>query len=74
MSPELLSVLISVLVSVLAVGAALAALILTGLRGVRVELHDVRADVNDLRERMARLEGLFEGFIRKPPANDPGSS
>ena len=73
MSPEF--------VSVLAVGVALAALIFTGLRGVRIELHnvrtelnDVRTDVNDLRERMARLEGLFEGFMRKPPANDPGSN
>ena len=25
-------------------------------------MHDVRSDVGDLRERMARLEGLFEGF------------
>ena len=66
MSPEL--------VSIFAVGVALAALMLIGLRSVRLELHDVRADVNDLRERMARLEGLFEGFIRKPPANDPGSN
>ena len=66
MSPEL--------VTTLAVGVALAALILTGLRGVRVELHEVRTDVGDLRERMARLEGLFEGFTRRAPANDPGSN
>ena len=66
MSPEL--------VSILAVGVALAVLILTGLRGVRAELHEVRTDVGDLRDRMARLEGLFEGFTRKAPANDPGSN
>ena len=70
MSPEL--------VSILAVGVALAALILTGLRGVRAELHEVRTDVGDLRDRMARLEGLFEGFTKdsqkKAPANDPGSN
>ena len=59
MSPEI--------VSILAVGAALAGLTLTGLRGVRTELHDVLTDVGDLRERIARLEGLFEGFIRNLP-------
>ena len=57
------------LVAVISVGVALAGLMLTGLRAVRVEMHDirvemhdVRSDVADLRERMARLEGLFEGF------------
>ena len=69
------------LVSTLAVGVALAGLTLTGLHGVstelhavRAELHDVHTDVGDLRERMARLAGLFEGFIKKAPANDPGSN
>ena len=75
------------LVSIFAVGVALAGLILAGLRGVRTELHvvqadlrgelrDVRADVGDLRERMARLEGLFERFIQiqKAPANGPVSN
>ena len=57
------------LIAVVAVGVGLAGLMLTGLRGVRVEMHDVReemrdvrSDVDDLRERMARLEDLFEGF------------
>ncbi len=31
---------------------------------LRQEIHYVREDVGDLRERMARLEGLFEGFTR----------
>ena len=31
---------------------------------VREDVADVRGDVADLREQMARLEGLFEGFIR----------
>lgn len=26
---------------------------------------DVHRDIADLRERMARLEGLFEGFIKR---------
>ena len=69
------------LASILAVGVALAALTLTGLRGVRVELHavrtelnEVRGDVGDLRERVARLEGLFEGFIRNASAGESDSS
>ena len=28
---------------------------------------DVHWDIADLRERMARLEGLFEGFTRSTP-------
>ena len=31
---------------------------------LKQEIHYVRDDVADLRERMARLEGLFEGFTR----------
>lgn len=62
------------IVSILAVGVALAGLTLTGLRGVRVELHDVRTDVGDLRERMARLEGLFEGFIRNVSSDESDSN
>ena len=31
---------------------------------LKQEIHHVRGDVADLRERMARLEGLFEGFTR----------
>ncbi|MCY3821433.1 MAG: hypothetical protein OXH52_19125 [Gammaproteobacteria bacterium] len=62
------------IVSILAVGVVLAGLILTGLRSVRIELHDVRADVGDLRERIARLEGLFEGFIRNVSPGEPDSN
>ena len=28
-------------------------------------LREIRRDVGDLRERMARIEGLFEGFTRR---------
>lgn len=34
-------------------------------RELKQEIHYVREDVADLRERMARLEGLFEGFTRR---------
>ena len=53
---------IAIIVSVVAVGATvgigLATLIIPALR-------ELRRDVADLRERMARLEGLFEGFTRR---------
>ncbi len=32
---------------------------------LKQEIHYVREDVADLRERMARLEGLFDGFTRR---------
>lgn len=35
---------------------------------LKQEIHLVRADVADLRERMARLEGLFVGFTRRESA------
>ena len=31
---------------------------------VHAEVSTVRSDISDLRERMARLEGLFEGHVR----------
>ena len=64
------------LIAVISVGVALAGLMLTGLRAVRVEVHDLRSDVGDLRKRMARLEGLFEGFTgrtRSEPSTVPGA-
>ena len=59
---------IAIIVSVVAVGATvgigLATLILPALR-------EMRRDIANLRERMARLEGLFEGFTRR---GGPGPS
>lgn len=62
---------IAIIVSVVAVGATLgiglATLILPSLR-------DLRRDVTDMRERMARLEGLFEGFARPGNAGRAATS
>lgn len=44
--------------TMIATGIALAAIIVLGQR-------ELRRDVADLRERMARLEGLFEDFTRR---------
>ena len=52
---------ITLVIAILGTGAALAMMIVPSLR-------ELRRDVADLRERMARLEGLFEGFTRREPA------
>ena len=57
MSPDT----IAIVIAILGTGIALAVLIVPSLR-------ELRRDVADLRERMARLEGLFEGFTRRETA------
>lgn len=53
---------IAIIVSVVAVGATLG----IGLATLIVpSLRDLRRGVADLRERMARLEGLFQGFTHR---------
>ena len=55
-------------IAILAVGIALAGMILHTNRETNRAIDGVRGDVAELRERMARLEGLFAGFTgRKPP-------
>ena len=56
MSPEL--------IAIIGTAIALAAAILPSL-------HAMRRNIADLRERMARLEGLFEGFTRHESASLP---
>jgi len=34
------------------------------ISGIRVELKNVRTEIAGLREHMAKLEGLFEGYVR----------
>lgn len=41
---------------------------------MRGEFSDVRADLSESRERMARVEGLFEGFTRSEPGLRTGSA
>ena len=54
--------LVAIICTIVGVGFALGGLIVPGLT-------ILRRDVADLRERMARLEGLFKGFTRR--ANPP---
>lgn len=52
-----------ILVAIFGTGIALAGLILPDLRSMK-------RDVADLRERMVRLEVLFEGFTRRAGKTD----
>ena len=77
MSPEL--------IAILAVGVALGGVMLTTTRNLRTEMNGLgaevrglgtdvrglRGDIRDLRARMARLEGLFEGFIARVGRESP---
>ena len=56
---------IAIVVAIVGTGIVLAGLIVPSLR-------ELRRGVAGLRERMARLEGLFEGFTRREPAT-PGT-
>lgn len=66
MSGELIAV-VAIGVAMLGVVVTLGGLILNGQAALRRELGEVRGDMSDLRERMARLEGLFEGFTGRRP-------
>ena len=61
MSAELIA-MVATGVTMLGVLVTLGGLILNGQAALRRELEQVRGDMGDLRTRMARLEGLFEGF------------
>ena len=68
MSPDT----ITIVVAIIGTGIALGLLIVPSLRELRHDIAGIHRDVADLRERMARLEGLFEGFTRREPAT-PGT-
>ena len=70
MSPEF--------IAIIGTAIALAAVILPSLHAMRRDIAGLHRDivgidrgVADLRERMARLEGLFEGFTRRESAPPP---
>ena len=52
-----------ILLAIIGTGIFLAGLILPDLRSIK-------RDVSELRERVARLEGLFEGFTRRDDSRD----
>ncbi len=56
------------LIAILAVGVALGVPLWTAMREMRRDIGGLAKDIADLRESMARLEGLFEGFTGAKPA------
>jgi len=63
---ELTSV-ISIIVTIVVVGISLAAFLGT-------ELRELRSQVGELRERMARVEGILEGSLFRHPDSDAAQS
>ena len=43
------------------------------MAGIHRDMAGIHRDIGDLRERMARLEGLFEGFTRRETAPPPAA-
>ncbi|MDE0106649.1 MAG: hypothetical protein OXN96_02510 [Bryobacterales bacterium] len=61
-----------VIIAIVSVGIGLGGLILNSQRTLaaaiesnRGDIAEIRSDIADLRERMARLEGLFEGHLNR---------
>lgn len=63
------------LIGIIAVGVALAGVILISNRDLRnemrAELKEIRAILADVRGRVARIEGLFEGMCRRKAEPSP---
>lgn len=65
MTLDTITILISLLVAILGATVALATLILCTSARLEGRIERLKVGQGDLRERMARLEGLFEGFTRR---------
>ena len=63
---------IAIVAAIVGTGIVLAGLIVPSLRELRRDVAGIHRDIGHLREWMARLEGLFEGFTRREPAT-PGT-
>lgn len=62
---------VSIIGAVVGMGFILWRLIARDNDALRADIRDIRADVGELRERMARVEGLFEGFARERRPDAP---
>ena len=56
------------MIAIITVGVALAAVLLPGQRSMRQNLIALRERITSLESRMARLEGLLEGYTQRPYA------
>ena len=64
---------LTIVIAIVGTGLVLAGLIVPSLRDLRRDIARIHRDIGDLCERMARLEGLFEGFTRREPAPPAGT-
>ena len=55
----------------ISIGVALAGLVLHQAGGFRTELREVRSDIVDLGERVARIETRLEYILPQPPLPEP---
>ena len=69
--------------SIIAVGVVLAGVVLAGVvlvsvrentRVLRAEMKDMRVGMAKLREWLARIEGMFEGFLRRDVEPAPAAA
>ena len=65
---------ITIFISILGATLALATLILRTSARLEGRIERLEIGQADLRERMARLEGLFEGFTRREVSANPGAA
>ena len=61
----LIIAIVSVGVALGGLTATLGGLMLTGQSRMNGDIRSMQDDITDLRERMARLEGLFEGHLNR---------
>lgn len=55
------------IIAMISVGVALGGLMLNGHAQINSDIQAMQEEIADLRERMARLEGLFGGFTKRAP-------
>lgn len=58
---------ITILAAIVGTGLALWRLIKHDIRDIRGDVREIRGEITGLRERMAKLEGLFQGFTEREP-------
>ena len=60
--------IIALMIAIFGTGITLYRVIRNGQQETSAAIGELRRDVSELCERMARLEGLFEGFTAKTPS------
>ncbi len=53
------------IIAIVGVGVGLGGMMQHGFSRINSDIRSMQDDITDLRERMARLEGLFEGHLNR---------